>query len=238
MRVLGGDRVHGEAVPVSSQLICLDRRSRGIYEETQSVESASMCGSRQWASDVWSLSLAAFSFPSPADAPDDWPVGLGRLPPARAPAAACSGIGSIAEVSEVEVLVVGPAVTGPLEVGPAETGPALSANCGSDGRRARVRARGKRAEGRVCSVTVAAVRLKEVWLRGPEGNRRPEPPPGVHLQAVGVKTVMYWSLNKISVYGDRVHGEAVPVSSQLILELFPHTAHRLTVQTACPHNDV
>jgi hypothetical protein len=27
-----------------------------------------MCGSRQWASDVWSLSLAAFSFPSPADA--------------------------------------------------------------------------------------------------------------------------------------------------------------------------
>ena len=27
---------------------------------------------------------------------------------------------------------------------------------------------------------------------------------------------MYWSLNKISVYGDRVHGEAVPVSSQLI----------------------
>ena len=211
MRVLGGDRVHGEAVPVSSQLICLDSRSRGIYEETQSVESASMCGSRQWASDVWSLSLAAFSFPSPADAPDDWPVGPGRLPPARAPAAACSGIGSIAEVSEVEVLVVGPAVSGPLEVGPAETGPALSANCGSDGRRARVRARGKRVEGRVCSVTVAAIRLKEAWLRGPEGNRRPEPPPGVHLQAVGVKTVMYWSLNKISVYGDRVHGEAVPV---------------------------
>ena len=108
------------------------------------------------------------------------------------------------------------AVPGPLEVGPAETGPALSANCGSDGRRARVRARGKRVKGRVCSVTVAAVRLKEAWLRGPEGNRRPEPPPGVHLQAVGVKTVMYWSLNKISVYGDRVHGEAVPVSSQLI----------------------
>ena len=48
----------------------------------------------------------------------------------------------------MEVLVVGPAVTGPLEVGPAETGPALSANCGSDGRRARVRARGKRVEGR------------------------------------------------------------------------------------------
>ena len=113
-------------------------------------------------------------------------------------------------------MVVGPAVSGPLEVGPAETGPALSANCGSDGRRARVRARGKRVKGRVCSVTVAAVRLKEAWLRGPEGNRRPEPPPGVHLQAVGVKTVMYWSLNKISVYGDRVHGEAVPVSSQLI----------------------
>eukprot|EP01044_Picomonas_judraskeda_P012052 COSAG03_NODE_1695_length_3637_cov_1.821085_1_plen_234_part_10 len=186
-----------------------------------------MCGSRQWASDVWSLSLAAFSFPSPADAPDDWPVGLGRLPPARAPAAACSGIGSIAEVSEVEVLVVGPAVTGPLEVGPAETGPALSANCGSDGRRARVRARGKRAEGRVCSVTVAAVRLKEVWLRGPEGNRRPEPPPGVHLQAVGVKTVMYWSLNKISVYGDRVHGEAVPVSSQLISSTIKQTKRRV-----------
>ena len=71
-------------------------------------------------------------------------------------------------------------------------------------------------EGRVCSVTVTAAGLKEAWLCGPEGNRRPEPPPGVHLQAVGVKTVMYWSLNKISVYGDRVHGEAVPVSSQLI----------------------
>ena len=113
-------------------------------------------------------------------------------------------------------MVVGPAVTGPVEVGPAETGPALSANCGSDGRRARVRARGKRVEGRVCSVTVAAVRLKEAWLRRPEGNRRPEPPPGVHLQAVGVKTVMYWSLNKISVYGDRVHGEVVHVSSQLV----------------------
>ena len=69
---------------------------------------------------------------------------------------------------------------------------------------------------RVCSVTVAAVRLKEAWLRGPEGNRRPEPPSRRYLQAVGVKTVMYWSLNKISVYGDRVHGEAVPVSSQLI----------------------
>ena len=137
------------------------------------MESASMCGSRQWASDVWSLSLAAFSFPSPADAPDDWPVGLGRLPPARAPAAACSGIGSIAEVSEVEVLVVGPAVTGPLEVGPAETGPALSANCGSDGRRARVRAGGKRVEGRVCSVTVTAAGLKEAWPCGPEGNSRP-----------------------------------------------------------------
>ena len=116
----------------------------------------------------------------------------------------------------MEVLVVGPAVTGPVEVGPAETGPALSANCGSDGRRARVRARGKRVEGRVCSVTVTAAGLKEAWLCGPEGNRRPEPPPGVHLQAVGVKTVMYWSLNEISVYGDRVHGEAVPVSSQLI----------------------
>ena len=144
-----------------------------------------MCGSRQRASDVWSLSSAAFSFPSPADAPDDWPVGLGRLPPARAPAAACSGIGSIAEVCEVEVLVVGPAVSGPLEVGPAETGPALSANCGSDGRRARVRARGKRVEGRVCSVTVTAAGLKEAWPCGPEGNRRPEPPPGVHLQAFG-----------------------------------------------------
>jgi hypothetical protein len=47
----------------------------------------------------------------------------------------------------------------------------------SGGRRARVRARGKRVEGRVCSVTVAAAGLKEAWPRGPEGNRRPEPPP-------------------------------------------------------------
>jgi hypothetical protein len=44
-------------------------------------------------------------------------------------------------------------------------------------------------------VTVAAVGLKEAWLCGPEGNRRPEPPHGVHMQAVGVKIVMYWSLN-------------------------------------------
>ena len=72
-----------------------------------------------------------------------------------------------------------------------------------------------RVDGRVCSVTVAAVRLKEVWLCDPEGIRRPEPHPGVHLHAVK-KTVMYWSLNKISVYGDRVHGEAVHASLSLI----------------------
>ena len=91
----------------------------------------------------------------------------------------------------------------------AVTRSALGASCRSEGRWARSRVRGKRVDGRVCSVTVAAVRLKEVWLCDPEGIRRPEPHPGAHLHAVKGKTVMYWSLNKISVYGDRVHGEAV-----------------------------
>ena len=61
---------------------------------------------------------------------------------------------------------------------------ALGASCRSEGRWARSRVRGKRVDGRVCSVTVAAVRLKEVWLCDPEGIRRPEPHPGVHLHAV------------------------------------------------------
>ena len=66
----------------------------------------------------------------------------------------------------------------------AVTRSALGASCRSEGRWARSRVRGKRVDGRVCSVTVAAVRLKEVWLCDPEGIRRPEPHPGVHLHAV------------------------------------------------------
>ena len=52
----------------TSREICLDRRSRGIYGSTQAVESASMCGSRGRAGGVRPSLLAAFSFPSPADA--------------------------------------------------------------------------------------------------------------------------------------------------------------------------
>lgn len=161
----------------------MDRRSRGIYGSTQAAESASMCGSRGRAGGVRPSLLAAFSFPSPADAPDDW-LGLSRLPPARAFAVSCSGIGPIAEVSEVGVLVEGPAVSGSVVVDLAVTRSALGASCRSEGRWARSRVRGKRVDGRVCSVTVAAVRLKEVWLCDPEGIRRPEPHPGVHLHAV------------------------------------------------------
>ena len=178
--------------------ICLDRRSRGIYGSTQAAESASMCGSRGRAGGVRPSLLAAFSFPSPADAPNDW-LGLSRLPPARALAVSCSGIGPIAEVSEVGVLVEGPAVSGSVVVDLAVTRSALGASCRSEGRWARSRVRGKRVDGRVCSVTVAAVRLKEVWLCDPEGIRRPEPHPGVHLHAVKGKTVMYWSLKNISL---------------------------------------
>ena len=94
------------------------------------------------------------------------------------------GIGPIAEVSEVGVLVEGPAVSGSVVVDLAVTRSALGASCRSEGRWARSRVRGKRVDGRVCSVTVAAVRLKEVWLCDPEGIRRPEPHPGVHLHAV------------------------------------------------------
>ena len=102
--------------------------------------------------------------------------------PARA--VSCSGIGPIAEVSEVGVSVEGPAVSGSVVVDLAVTRSALGASCRSEGRWARSRVRGKRVDGRVCSVTVAAVRLKEVWLCDPEGIRRPEPHPGVHLHAV------------------------------------------------------
>ena len=87
-------------------------------------------------------------------------------------------------MSEVGVLVEGPAVSGSVVVDLAVTRSALGASCRSEGRWARSRVRGKRVDGRVCSVTVAAVRLKEVWLCDPEGIRRPEPHPGVHLHAV------------------------------------------------------
>ena len=43
--------------------ICLDRRSRGIYEAAQASESASMC-SRERAGGVQPLLSPAFSFPS------------------------------------------------------------------------------------------------------------------------------------------------------------------------------
>ena len=107
------------------------------------------------------------------DAPDDW-LGLSRLPPAHAFAVSCSGIGPIAEVGEVGVLVEGPAVSGSVVVDLAVTRSALGASCRSEGRWARSRVRGKRVDGRVCSVTVAAGRLKEVWLCDPEGIRRPD----------------------------------------------------------------
>jgi hypothetical protein len=47
-----------------AELICLDRRSRGIYGSTQAAESASMCGSRGRAGGVRPSLLAAFSFPT------------------------------------------------------------------------------------------------------------------------------------------------------------------------------
>jgi len=97
------------------------------------------CGTR--AGGVRPLPSAAFSLPSTSDAPDD----MRRHPPAQASAVACSGIGPIAGMDLLMVVVtvceVGPAVTGLCEVGPAETGLARSASCRSDGRRARVRAR-------------------------------------------------------------------------------------------------
>ena len=62
------------------------------------------CGEGVRVCDVRQFSLAAFSFPFPADTPDD----MRRHPPAQAPAAACSAFGPIARV-EGEMREVDPA---------------------------------------------------------------------------------------------------------------------------------
>ena len=112
-----------------------------------SVADLSGCGEGVRVCVVRQLSLAAFSFPSPADAPDD----MRRHPPAQAPAGACSAVGIAkveGEMCEVDPAVPGlckvgpavtglcevdPAVSGLCEVGPAKMGLARSASCRSEG---------------------------------------------------------------------------------------------------------
>ena len=135
--------------------------------------------------------------------PDD----VRRHPPAEASAVACSGIGPIAGMDLLVVVVtvceVDPSETGLCEVGPAETGLARSASCRSDGRRARVlyEPGRKRVVVRCCPVTSVNRWSVTDASRGRNGS---EPPIRRCLPAgVVVTCCCLVSLMRVPVCGDR-----------------------------------
>ena len=174
------------------------------------------CGEGVRVCVVRQLSLAAFSFPSPADAPDD----MRRHPPAQAPAGACSAVGIAkveGEMCEVDPAVPGlckvgpavtglcevdPAVSGLCEVGPAETGLARSASCRSEG--GLVLEPGRKGG---CALLLGDGRetsgLKVCW-HGPRAQWPRAPRPAFVCSAgVEVYLLLFSLSNTITSYGDR-----------------------------------
>jgi len=205
-RVLVGDRYpEGRTEESNSRSVWI--ADPGGSNRSVSVADLSGCGEGVRVGDVRQLSLAAFSFPSPADAPDD----MRRHPPAQAPAEACSAFGPIArvdgEMCEVDPAVSGlcevdPAVSGLYEVGPAETGLARSASCRSDGGLVLEPGR-KRVVVRCCLVTA----VKPVGLKSTGAARErngSEPPDRRCLFGRCGGSLLLFSLsNTITSYGDR-----------------------------------